>query len=141
MITALDHLQLTAPPGSEPALRAFYAGALGMTEIPKPPELAGRGGCWFTVDGGRIRLYLGVEGHFRPTTKAHPGLRVADLDACAERLAAHGAPVVWDSSLPPDRRIYCQDPVGNLLEFVGPGGPAGEPVVPGVRGVGTKVKV
>lgn len=76
-----------------------------------------------------------------PTTKAHPGLRVADLDACAERLAAHGAPVVWDSSLPPDRRIYCQDPVGNLLEFVGPGGPAGEPVVPGVRGVGTKVKV
>lgn len=47
MITALDHVQLAAPPGSEPELRAFYAGVLGMAEIAKPPVPAARGGCWF----------------------------------------------------------------------------------------------
>ncbi|MFF7637508.1 VOC family protein [Kitasatospora sp. NPDC008050] len=120
MLTALDHVQLTAPPGSENELRAFYTGALGMTEIPKPPQLADRGGCWFAADEGRIMLYLGIEGRFRPTTKAHPGLRVSGIDAFAERVAAHGAPVVWDDSLPPGRRFYSHDPVGNLLEFLEP---------------------
>ncbi|MGW4046356.1 glyoxalase, partial [Streptomyces sp. NPDC004721] len=28
-------------------MRAYYAGVLGMTEVPKPPALAARGGCWF----------------------------------------------------------------------------------------------
>ncbi|MFE7120828.1 hypothetical protein ACFU99_35910 [Streptomyces sp. NPDC057654] len=42
MITAPDHVQLTAPTGSEAVLRAFYTKALGMTETPKPPEPAVR---------------------------------------------------------------------------------------------------
>ncbi|MDH6108440.1 putative enzyme related to lactoylglutathione lyase [Kitasatospora sp. MAP12-15] len=120
MLVSLDHVQLTAPPGSEDALRAFYTGALGMTEIPKPPQLSSRGGCWFAADDGRVQLFLGIEDHFRPTTKAHPGLRVSGIDTLAERVAAHGAPVVWDDSLPPSRRFYSQDPVGNLLEFLEP---------------------
>lgn len=49
MITAVDHVQLAAPPGSEERLRAYYVGVLGMTEVPKPPVLAARGGCWFQV--------------------------------------------------------------------------------------------
>ena len=44
MITALDHVQLAAPPGSEERLRAYYVDVLGMTEVPKPPEPARRGG-------------------------------------------------------------------------------------------------
>ncbi|GHE89012.1 hypothetical protein GCM10018785_65300 [Streptomyces longispororuber] len=63
MLTALDHVQLAAPPGSEAALRAFYGGVLGMTEVPKPAGLAGRGGCWF--EAGTVRLHLGVEADFR----------------------------------------------------------------------------
>ncbi|MET8183036.1 hypothetical protein [Streptomyces sp. NPDC005336] len=31
MITALDHAQLAAPPGTGPALRAYYGEVLGMT--------------------------------------------------------------------------------------------------------------
>lgn len=34
MITAVDHVQLTAPPGSEGELRAYFVTVLGMTEIP-----------------------------------------------------------------------------------------------------------
>lgn len=122
MITGLDHVQLAAPPGAEQALRAFYTGVLGMTEIPKPPALAARGGCWF--EAGPVQLHLGVETTgFRPARKAHPGLRVTGLDAYAARLKAHGTPVTWDDHLPGHRRFHCADPVGNRLEFLEPDGP------------------
>ncbi|MFC9282739.1 VOC family protein [Streptomyces collinus] len=118
MLAALDHVQLAAPPGTEDALRAFYTGALGMTEIPKPPVLAARGGCWFRA--GAVQLHLGVEQDFRAAKKAHPGLRVTGIDALAARLTAHGAPVTWDDDLPGHRRFYSEDPVGNRLEFLQP---------------------
>ncbi|MEU4151526.1 VOC family protein [Streptomyces sp. NPDC026659] len=121
MLVAVDHVQLAAPAGSEDVLRAFYTGALGMTEIPKPPVLAARGGCWFRAAG--VQLHLGVEEDFRPARKAHPGLRVRDIEAYADRLAAHGAPVTWDGDLPGHRRFYAEDPVGNRLEFLEPTGP------------------
>ncbi|MER5429240.1 VOC family protein [Streptomyces sp. NPDC002588] len=118
MLAAVDHVQLAAPPGSEDRLRAFYADALGMTEIPKPAALAGRGGCWFRT--GAVQLHLGIEDDFRPARKAHPGLRVTGIDAYAARLESHGASVVWDHDLPGHRRFYSYDPVGNRLEFLEP---------------------
>ena len=118
MIESLDHVQLTAPPGSEEALRAYYSGTLGMTEIPKPPVLAARGGCWFAA--GTAVLHLGAEEDFRPAAKAHPGIRVRDIDAFAGRLAAAGAEVAWDGDLPGHRRFYSRDPAGNRLEFLEP---------------------
>ncbi|WP_413758606.1 VOC family protein [Streptomyces sp. MMBL 11-3] len=118
MITAIDHVQLAAPPGSEPRLRAYYTGVLGMTEIPKPSALAARGGCWFAA--GAVRLHLGIERDFRPAGKAHPGLRVTGIEAYAARLAARGAALTWDDLLPGHRRFYCEDPVGNRLEFLEP---------------------
>ncbi|GAA0354176.1 VOC family protein [Streptomyces blastmyceticus] len=120
MLTALDHIQLAAPAGSEDLLRAFYIDALGMKEVPKPPVLATRGGCWFTAADGRVQLHLGIEEPFRPSAKAHPGLRVTGIDAFAAWLASHGAQVVWDDNLPGYRRFYSQDPVGNRLEFLEP---------------------
>ncbi|MEV5007617.1 MULTISPECIES: VOC family protein [unclassified Streptomyces] len=116
MLAAVDHVQLAAPPGSEDDLRAYYAGVLGMTEVPKPPALAARGGCWFQA--GDVRLHLGIEWDFRPAGKAHPGLRLTAVEAFAARLAAHGAKVVWDDGLPGHRRFYSEDPVGNRLEFL-----------------------
>lgn len=123
MIAALDHVQLAAPPGSERQLRSYYVGVLGMTEVPKPPALAARGGCWF--EAGDVRVHLGIETTFRPARKAHPGLRVRDIDAYADRLQAHGAPVTWDDDLPGHRRFYSEDPVGNRLEFLEPNEPNG----------------
>ncbi|MFF2011572.1 VOC family protein [Streptomyces sp. NPDC058195] len=118
MIAALDHVQLAAPAGSEDALRAYYTGVLGMTEIPKPPVLAARGGCWFQA--GPVQLHLGIERDFRPARKAHPGLRVTAIETFAARLTAHGAEVHWDGGLPGHRRFYSEDPVGNRLEFLEP---------------------
>ncbi|KOG42733.1 glyoxalase [Streptomyces decoyicus] len=109
MITGLDHIQLAAPPGTEDALRASYADLLGMTEIPKPPTLAARGGCWFEAGTARRE-------------KAHPGIRVHGIDAFAARLTAGGAAVTWDDHLPGHRRFYSVDPAGNRLEFLEPQG-------------------
>ncbi|EST26599.1 VOC family protein [Streptomyces roseochromogenus] len=116
MLAAVDHVQLAAPPGSEPALRSYYVDVLGMTEIPKPPVLAARGGCWFQA--GAVQLHLGIEDHFRPAKKAHPGLRVTEIEAYAARLTSLGAPVTWDDNLPGHLRFYSEDPVGNRLEFL-----------------------
>ncbi|MGN5382008.1 glyoxalase [Streptomyces sp. MUSC 14] len=120
MLVALDHVQLAAPPSSEDRLRSFYVDALGLVEIPKPPVLARRGGVWFATADGCVQLHLGIEDPFRPAKKAHPGLRVQGIDAFAQRLAAHGAPVVWDDTLPGHRRFYSTDTVGNRLEFLEP---------------------
>ncbi|MGC5536324.1 VOC family protein [Streptomyces sp. SR-10] len=117
-LAAVDHVQLAAPPGTEDALRAFYADVLGMTEIPKPPVLAARGGCWFA--SGPVQLHLGVEEDFHPAKKAHPGLRVTGIVAYAARLEAHGVRVEWDDNLPGHRRFSAHDPVGNRLEFLEP---------------------
>jgi hypothetical protein len=62
--TAIDHVQLAMPPDGEEAARHFYRDLLGMAEIPKPPELAKRGGCWF--ESGEVQIHLGVEKDFRP---------------------------------------------------------------------------
>ena len=128
MLTAIDHVQLAAPPGSEDALRAYYIDVLGMTETPKPPVLAARGGCWFQA--GQVQLHLGIEKPaadgdpgapgFRPARKAHPGLRVTGIAEYAQRLEERGAQVLWDDELPGHRRFYSQDPVGNRLEFLEP---------------------
>ncbi|MDQ0761411.1 VOC family protein [Streptomyces canus] len=116
MLAAVHHVQLAAPPGSEDLLRAYYVDVLGMTEIPKPPVLAARGGCWFRA--GAVELHLGIENDFRPARKAHPGLEVTDIPAYAARLDERGATVAWDSGLPGRRRFYSRDPVGNRLEFL-----------------------
>ncbi|MER6108708.1 VOC family protein [Streptomyces hirsutus] len=118
MITGLDHVQLAAPPGSEERLRAYYVDVLGMVEIPKPPVLAARGGCWFQAGG--VQLHLGIESGFRPAKKAHPGIGVTAIEAYATRLRDHGASVTWDDNLPGHRRFYSEDPVGNRLEFLEP---------------------
>ncbi|KUO18916.1 VOC family protein [Streptomyces dysideae] len=118
MITAVDHVQLAAPPGSEDRLRTYYAGVLGMTEVPKPPALAAKGGCWFRA--GPVELHLGIEDDFRAAKKAHPGLRVEGIVTYGARLEARGAQVEWDETLPGHRRFYSYDPVGNRLEFLEP---------------------
>lgn len=123
MIVGLDHVQVAAPPGCEAEARAFYGRLLGLRELEKPPAAAARGGAWFAC--GTQQLHVGVAADFAPATKAHPALavgRAADLDALAERLTGAGAPVHWDDELPGVARFYTEDPWGNRLEILAPGG-------------------
>lgn len=114
-IKGIHHVQVSCPPGAEGDLRDFYVGVLGMTEAPKPPALAVRGGCWFRA--GSAEIHCGVEESFRPARKAHPCLLVDDLDALAARVAQAGGEVRWDANVPGVRRFHTDDAVGNRIEL------------------------
>jgi catechol 2,3-dioxygenase-like lactoylglutathione lyase family enzyme len=115
VIEAIDHVQLAAPPGCEPAARRFFGDVCGLEEIPKPAPLAARGGAWFRC--GAQELHVGVEEGFAPSRKAHPAFRLssaAELTALAERIGE----VAWDDELAGYARFYASDPFGNRLEFL-----------------------
>jgi catechol 2,3-dioxygenase-like lactoylglutathione lyase family enzyme len=116
---AIDHIQLAMPPGAEDAARGFYAGVLGMAEVRKPVELAGRGGCWFR--SGVVEVHLGVQLDFHPATKAHPALRCTNYDALTRKLRQAGVELGEAVELPGVRRCHLFDPFGNRLELVAPG--------------------
>ena len=104
------------PPGGEEKAREFYGRILNLREIEKPAQLQAKGGCWFAGDG--LELHLGVQVDFVAASKAHPGLRVADLDAARDQLQAAGIPIITDRSGVVVRRFYVNDPFGNRLEFM-----------------------
>ena len=111
----LHHVQVSGPAGCEDAMRDFYVGVLGMTEVDKPERLRARGGAWFRA--GAAEIHVGIEEGFAPARKAHPGIAVADVDELSRRVDASGAPVTWDANIPGLRRFHTTDPVGNRLEF------------------------
>lgn len=117
-VHGIDHVQLAMPHGQEALARQFYISVLGLTEVPKPTNLAKRGGVWF--EGGSLRLHLGVEQEFRPAKKAHPALLVKNLDALIHHLEQTGIPVVTDEPLQEYARIYVHDPFGNRIELLEP---------------------
>jgi catechol 2,3-dioxygenase-like lactoylglutathione lyase family enzyme len=118
-ITGIHHIQLAMPPGEEAAGRAFYGELLGLPEVPKPSELAPRGGIWFRE--GSLEVHLGVEHQgFRPASKAHPAFVVHGLDELRERLHAAGYRIDEDVQLEGYRRFHVRDPFGNRLELVEP---------------------
>lgn len=117
MILSIDHVQIAMPSRAEEKARAFYISLLGCTEIPKPPELAKRGGVWF--EAGTIQIHLGVEPDFHPARKAHPAFIVDDLDNLIAKIKNAGYET--DPFQPPlegYRRTHIFDPFGNLIELM-----------------------
>lgn len=112
----IEHVQLAMPAGQEEAARSFYCGLLGMVEIPKPAELAKRGGAWFA--SGPVQLHLGVEEDFRPAKKAHPALLCRDYDGLIQTMRKAGVEVREDASIPGTRRCHISDPFGNRIELI-----------------------
>jgi len=115
-ILGLDHVQVAIPPDSDEVARAFYAGVLGLVEIPKPEPLRATGALWLRV--GSAELHLGIQPDFHPARKAHPAIRVADVDTMAARCSAAGYAVDWDDRYPGVRRFYVHDPFGNRIEIL-----------------------
>lgn len=114
--TCIDHVQLAMPAGQESVARAFFCGVLEMAEVPKPAELAHRGGCWF--QGGNVQIHLGVEAGFRPAKKAHPALLCKNYDSLLANLRAASVPVEDANDIPGVRRCHIHDPFGNRIELV-----------------------
>ena len=116
-ILSIDHVQMAMPAGEEEKARVFYSEILGFKEIPKPPDLAKRGGAWF--QSGNVQLHLGVDSEFRPARKAHPALIVDDLDSLLTNVQNAGYET--DTSQPPldgYKRAHVFDPFGNRIELM-----------------------
>ena len=116
-ILSIDHVQIAMPSGEEDRAREFYVNILGFNEIPKPAELAKRGGAWFQSEN--VQLHLGVEQDFRPARKAHPAFVVNDLDALITK--AQSAGFETDTTQPPldgYNRAHVFDPFGNRIELM-----------------------
>lgn len=116
-ILSIDHVQLAMPAGEEEKARAFFVGVLGFTEIPKPADLAKRGGAWFQSD--HAQLHIGVEADFRPARKAHPAFLVDDLDSLIAKAQSGGYDT--DTSQPAldgYKRAHIFDPFGNRIELM-----------------------
>ena len=116
----LQHVAVTFPDGGADTIRAFYGGALGLDEMPVPPEVAHLGWVWFSTDDA------GVELHFiphdippDPARAHHFCLQVDDLARVRGLLERSGAQVRDAGSRIEGRaRAFVRDPVGNLVELV-----------------------
>ena len=116
----LSHINITMPKGSEDLARSFYAGLLGLPEIPKPESIRSRGGVWF--DAGGLDIHLSVEERrFGPDAQRHFGIECADVDGLKAKLKAAG--VETDDGRPaPWKRFFVRDPFGNRIEIHEVGG-------------------
>ena len=93
MITGIDHVQITIPPGKEEAARAFYCQMLGLPEIAKPDSLKPRGGFWLQVCDQQ--MHVGLEENVeRHRTKAHVAYAVSDLQVWRTALAAQAIEIL-----------------------------------------------
>jgi len=104
------------PAEGESEARRFYADLLGIPEVPKPPDLAKRGGAWFETTN--VRNHHGVELNFAPARKAHPGLLVIELKVLSFRLTNAGYEVTEAEPLEGYLHVYVNDPFGNRLELL-----------------------
>lgn len=115
-LRALEHIQLAMPEGGEAEARKFYGDLLGLPEIPKPANLAARGGCWF--ERGQLKVHLGIDKAFIPARKAHPAFLVEELPALTRALRDAGCRLVEDDPLAGYDRIFVDDPFGNRIELM-----------------------
>jgi len=123
----LHHVQVCCPRGGEPEVRRFYGEGLGLVEVEKPAELAGRGGAWFRAydDAGAVaaELHVGVEEPFVPARKAHPAFVLSSVEAL-EEVVARLARLGYDAdrrewaTFPGYCRVHVDDEHGNRVELL-----------------------
>jgi len=117
MILGIHHVQITIPKGAEDKAREFYCGILGLKEIPKPAELAGRGGFWLEV--GDRQLHIGTDDRVDPSnSKAHVAYLVEDIEKSRRSLTEQGVNILDGIPIPGMSRFEFRDPFGNRVEFL-----------------------
>ncbi|HWA30596.1 MAG TPA: VOC family protein [Rhizomicrobium sp.] len=115
-ITAIDHVQIAAPRALEAETLAFYREVLGLTEIPKPAELQGRGGAWFQT--GNLQMHIGIDPEAGgPKSKRHVCFLVADLAKAKAEVMAKGVTIEEESVVEGLSRFFIRDPAGNRIEI------------------------
>lgn len=105
--------------------RAFYEGVLGLRPNPNRPTMSFEG-VWYNVaDKQQIHLMLlpdpeaGLKRPAHGGRDRHVALAVSDIAKLIARLDQAG--VSYTLSRSGRRAVFCRDPDGNALEFIGNG--------------------
>ena len=115
-ITVIDHVQIAAPRALEAETLRFYREILGLTEIPKPTELQGRGGAWFQT--GNLQMHIGIDPEGGgPKSKRHVCFLVPDLPKAKAQIQAAGIAIEEESVAEGLSRFFIRDPAGNRIEI------------------------
>lgn len=112
--THLDHCSVIITDVAK--ARAFYAGVLGLKEIPKPKTFDFVA-LWLQLgDGQTIHLLQKPQ----PDTRSprHFALRVTDVKAAREHFRAHGVEIQETGPIPHCDRFFVFDPDGNRIEVI-----------------------
>ena len=111
----LDHIQICIPKGKEDEARKFYAGIIGLKEIPKPIELIPNGGLWFEI--ADIQLHIGTEDEISKS-KRHPAFEIENLNDIKEYLEDMKVIIKDETQIPGIERFSFTDPFGNRIELL-----------------------
>ena len=111
----LNHIQICIPTGKESEARQFYAGIIGLKEIPKPKDLIKNGGLWFQA--ADIQLHIGTENEINKS-KRHPAFEVADISSARFYLKKHGVKIKEETQVPGQIRFSFMDPFENRIELL-----------------------
>ncbi len=86
---------------------------LGLVEVPKPPVLAARGGCWFELGPTRCTSAW-------RTTSARPArpIRRCSSTGSPRSWTAAGLAFTWADDVAGTVHGYVDDPFGNRIELV-----------------------
>jgi len=115
-ILRLQHVAITVPSDGLERARAFYSGVLGLTEMPRPPEIRDRPGIWYSF--GSTELHIQVRDEVPPPGDRHPALVVDDIDAWRRRCAQHGVRMREQPTIFGRRRFDIYDPFDNRIELM-----------------------
>ncbi|HKS30421.1 MAG TPA: VOC family protein [Pyrinomonadaceae bacterium] len=116
-IERINHVQLSIPHGSEDEVRRFYCDILGLSEVPKPESLQGRGGLWLIV--GDQSIHFGTEDiSDRAASKRHVAFEVEDLNIARLELQQAGVKILEGIPIPDYDRFEFRDPFGNRVELM-----------------------
>ena len=121
MITAILHVTFLTSDLSRS--RAFYEGVLGLRPDSNRPKMSYEGMWYEVADKQQIHLMLlpnPEAGLHRPAhggRDRHVALAVDDIAKLVERLELAGIAYTLSSS--GRRALFCRDPDGNALEFIG----------------------
>lgn len=114
----VNHLTVAVPAGEHDRVRAFYAGVLGLEEIPRPAELnAVYDLMWFKFLDILLHLDF-TPPWFTPAENRHIALEVEDLPAIRCYLESKGATIREAVPMPDRDRFYLLDPFGNYFELL-----------------------
>jgi catechol 2,3-dioxygenase-like lactoylglutathione lyase family enzyme len=111
----IQHVSIPRPPGSDDQTRAFYAGVLGLTEVPLPPALQSLDLIWYRL--GDTELHLFAEEPRADTSGRHLCIEVSDLAGLRQRLNDAGYTTEDTIEIVGRPRFFSRDPFGNSIEF------------------------